>query len=131
MIREITLPADAVDMLAGSYDAGLLFQNINAAYWAHSRDNETALHLLKEVHKNFARIADALGYAISTKGQPAEETMCLADFIADFATNEFTLAPRPNVRHPADEPDQFVSAEEVWSWQQDARDLLVAKEAAE
>lgn len=45
-------------------------------------------------------------------------------FIADFAEFKFTEAPRPYVRDPQDEPDQYVDAQEVWSWQSDAKELL-------
>lgn len=73
MIREITLPAEAVDVLRGSYGAGRMFQDMNAAFWLHGRDDSAALHLLREVHENFARIADALGYTIAPKEAPVAE----------------------------------------------------------
>lgn len=131
MIREITLPAEAKDMLAGGYEIGRMFQDIQAAYWLHGRDNSSALYLLRHVHETFEAVADALGYTITPKGQPETDATRLRDFIADFAATEFTLAPRSHVKHPADEPDQYVSADEVWAWQEDARDLLAVKEAAE
>lgn len=45
-------------------------------------------------------------------------------FIAEFAAFTFTEAPRPHIRDPQDEPDEYVDAQEVWLWQSDAKDLL-------
>lgn len=48
----------------------------------------------------------------------------LEAFIADFASAKFDSLPRPLVRHPADEPDPVTDATVVWSWQEDANELL-------
>lgn len=48
----------------------------------------------------------------------------LEAFIADFASAKSDSLPRPLVRHPADEPDPVTDATVVWSWQEDANELL-------
>lgn len=65
-------------------------------------------------------LAAALDELAAAKAEVAR----LRDFIADFSEADFTMAPRPHVRHPADEPDPFVDAGEVWAWQEDARAAL-------
>ena len=48
----------------------------------------------------------------------------LEAFIADFASAKFDSLPLPLVRYPADEPDPVTDAMPVWSWQDDAKELL-------
>lgn len=59
------LPDDAVAILAGRHEAGQIEAAINAAYWLHGRDNDTALYLLNEAHLRFAEMALAMGYTIT------------------------------------------------------------------
>ena len=63
----ISLPKDAVAVLAGRHPAQQISYNIAAAYWLHGRDNDTALFLWNNVHTDFAQLADALGYTIARK----------------------------------------------------------------
>ena len=66
-MSDIALPEAAIDIIAGRYDAGLLGQNLHAAYWLHGRDDQAAMLLLHNAHKNLADIADAMGYTIARK----------------------------------------------------------------
>lgn len=63
----IELPKNAVDILRGKATAHHIAENIAAAYWMHGRDNDVALFLWNNVHTDFARLADALGYTITRK----------------------------------------------------------------
>lgn len=63
----IELPKNAVDILSGKTSAHHMAESIAAAYWLHGRDNDTALFLWKNVHTEFAQVADALGYTIARK----------------------------------------------------------------
>ena len=68
----VTLPADAVAVLAGRHDAASLAEHLSAAYWLHGRDDGTALYLLREAHKHLADLADAMGYTITPKADVVE-----------------------------------------------------------
>ncbi len=59
------------------------------------------------------------------------ELACLRAFVADFAAFKFDAPPMPYVRDPADQPDPVTDAGSVWAWQDDARRMIPAKEAAE
>jgi hypothetical protein len=48
----------------------------------------------------------------------------LLAFIADFAAERFPAESAAPIRHPADELDPVTDAMTVWSWQQDAAQLL-------
>lgn len=48
----------------------------------------------------------------------------LEAFITDFASAKFDSLPLLLGRHPADEPDPVTDATVVWSWQEDANELL-------
>lgn len=63
----ISLPKDAVTVLAGRHAAQQISDNISAAYWLHGRDSATAAFLWGHVHDEFAQLADALGYTIARK----------------------------------------------------------------
>jgi hypothetical protein len=73
MIRELTLPAESVGMLAGRHEAALIAERTAAAFWLYGRDDATALFLLHEVHAEFAKLADALGYDITPKATEQEQ----------------------------------------------------------
>lgn len=85
------------------------------AFWEQSPD-------LVEKWLKFARVA------ISTMRSDRNKWKARAEkaeaFIAEFAEFKFTEAPRPHIRDPQDEPDQYVDAQEVWAWQTDAKELL-------
>jgi len=68
----VTLPAEAVAVLAGRHDAANLAEHLTAAYWMHGRDDGTALYLLREAHSDLAKLADAMGYTITPKADVAE-----------------------------------------------------------
>ena len=64
----IELPKNAVDILRDKTAAAhSIVENITAAYWLHGRDNGAAQFLWNNVHTDFARLADALGYTIARK----------------------------------------------------------------
>lgn len=69
----ITLPTKAVDLLAGRSNAAAISESIIVAYWMHGRSDPTALHHLDIVHREFAELADALGYTIAPKEAPVAE----------------------------------------------------------
>lgn len=70
---KILLPAKSVDLLAGKHEAIHIAQNTQAAFWLHGRDNATALFLMHAIHKDFAAMAEALGYTITRKPIACEE----------------------------------------------------------
>lgn len=63
----ITLPADKIDITAGQYEAEQIAKTLHAAYWMQGRADDAALYLLTEAHKQFAQMADAMGYTIARK----------------------------------------------------------------
>ena len=71
MTHKITLPAESVGMLAGRHEAAMIAERSASAFWLYGRDDDTALFLLREVHAEFAKLADALGYDIAFR--PAEQ----------------------------------------------------------
>lgn len=72
MIAPITLPAEAVAMLAGRHEAVLIAADLSAAYWTHGSDDSTALFLLNSAHERFAEMAEAMGYTITPKVDQTE-----------------------------------------------------------
>ena len=66
-MKPITLPDNAVDILAGKGAASDLSQNLHAAYWLVGRNDDTALYLLKAAHEGLASLADAMGYTLTPK----------------------------------------------------------------
>lgn len=69
----ITLPTDAIDILAGRSNAAAISEALIIAYWMHGRSDSTALHHLCAAHHEFAALADALGYTIAPKEAPVAE----------------------------------------------------------
>ena len=69
----ITLPTEAIDILAGRHNAVAISEALIIAYWMHGRSDPTARHHMIEAHREFARLADALGYTIAPKEAPVAE----------------------------------------------------------
>ena len=69
----IALPIDSSDCLAGHGAAQILAERAVCAFWLHSRDKHAALFMINEVHIEFAKLADALGYDV-TRREPAADT---------------------------------------------------------
>jgi hypothetical protein len=69
MIR--ALPENPVELLNGRHEADRISANLNTAFWMHGRDDDTARFLLYEAHKEFAALAEALGYAITPIDAPS------------------------------------------------------------
>jgi hypothetical protein len=59
------LPYDKTELCAAGTYAGNVADRFNAAYWLADRDNETAKYLLRLAHDDFAKLAQAMGYAIT------------------------------------------------------------------
>lgn len=95
-----------VAQIDGDYNSPELWPKMeaNARFIAAARDLVPAL--LKE--------RDALRTRIDE----------LEAFITDFASAKFDSLPLLLGRHPADEPDPVTDATVVWSWQEDANELL-------
>ena len=68
----VSLPAEAIAVLAGRSNARELAEHLTAAYWMHGRNDGTALYLLREAHSDLAKLADAMGYTITPKADVAE-----------------------------------------------------------
>lgn len=66
----ISLPHDKLDLYAARYHAASAAEHLFAAYWAVDRDDDTARYLLAEAHRQFAQMADILGYTVT---QTADE----------------------------------------------------------
>lgn len=66
-------------MLKGRHHAQLIACTSEAAFWLHGRDNSTALYLLKQVHSYFREMADALGYDVTPRFEPAPLTIIKDD----------------------------------------------------
>ena len=73
MSRPTTLPATAVEILAGQHEASYIAEHLIAAYWLHGRDNGTSLFILQDVHNHLADLADAMGYTLTPKVAEASE----------------------------------------------------------
>ena len=69
----ITLPTEAVDILAGRHNAVAISEALILAYWLHGRSDSAALHHLRAAHHEFAVLADAMGYTIASKEAPVAE----------------------------------------------------------
>ena len=57
----------AIELLAGKGNADAISERLIVAYWLFGRDNESAIYHWSEANKNFAALADALGYTIAPK----------------------------------------------------------------
>jgi hypothetical protein len=66
----VTLPKNAVDLLAGIGRGGDIAKALHTAYWLHGRDDGAALYHLRMAHQQFAALAEALGYEITPKAKP-------------------------------------------------------------
>lgn len=61
------LPATATDLLKGRHAAHSIAETALVAYWLHYSDKGAALMHFENIHKEFAELADALGYTIAPK----------------------------------------------------------------
>lgn len=59
------LPLDKTELVSAGTYAGNAAERLNAAYWLAGRDNETAKYLLRLAHDDFAKLAKAMGCAIT------------------------------------------------------------------
>lgn len=67
-----TLPATAVEILAGQSKARDVCESIHAAYWTFDVDRGRSLYLLRQAHSDLRDLADAMGYTLEPKLVAAE-----------------------------------------------------------
>ena len=73
MTATITLPADAVAVLAGRQTAFKIGETLHTAYWLHGRDSDTAHYMLNEAYKALHTLAAEMGYALVPVAAPDKE----------------------------------------------------------
>ena len=61
------LPETRTDLLNGKGFAAQIVEGSAIAFWMAGRDDDTALFHLNAMHRNFAQLADVLGYDITPK----------------------------------------------------------------
>lgn len=65
-----TLPAVAVDILAGHSKANAVAENLIASYWTHDGTPARSLYLLQQAHSDLHELAAAMGYNITPNAKP-------------------------------------------------------------
>lgn len=73
MTAAITLPADAVSVLAGRHTAFQIGETLHTAYWLHGLDSGTAHYMLNEAHKALHTLAAEMGYTLVPVAAPVGE----------------------------------------------------------
>ena len=64
MNAAISLPKEAVAVLAGRQTAFQIGETLHTAYWLHGRDSGTAHYMLNEAHKALHTLAAEMGYTL-------------------------------------------------------------------
>ena len=68
-----TLPAVAVDILAGYSKAKDVAENLIASYWTHNGTPARSLYLLQQAHSDLHDLAAAMGYNITPNAANVRE----------------------------------------------------------
>ena len=69
----ISLPVEAVAVLAGRQTAFQIGETLHTAYWLHGRDSDTAHYMLNEAHKALHKLAAEMGYTLVPVSDPVGE----------------------------------------------------------